>query len=279
MKDLLIGCASGYKWDQLKYWVNSAKQANINGDIVLILLSCDEKTVRRLVEERINVVMVSEMPENGIYEHKTPLAPHVERFFHIQRYLRATPTRYRYVLTTDVRDVVFQSNPFDWVSKNIGSKQLVASSEAIKYENEPWGNENLLQTFGPYIHDVFKKKLVFNVGVVAGEHEAVQDLCTQVFAHSVNRPIPIVDQAVYNFMVHQEPYRSTTMFAMSEDGWAAQLGTTGDPTKLEQFTPHLVEAIPILGDVVTTSRGVPYAIVHQYDRVPSLKSMFEEKFK
>ena len=34
-KDLIIGGASNYNWDQLKYWVNSIKQTGFEGDIVL----------------------------------------------------------------------------------------------------------------------------------------------------------------------------------------------------------------------------------------------------
>ena len=36
MKDLIIGGASNYTWDQLKYWVNSIKLSGFKGDIVLV---------------------------------------------------------------------------------------------------------------------------------------------------------------------------------------------------------------------------------------------------
>jgi hypothetical protein len=69
------------------------------------------------------------------------------------------------------------------------------------------------------------------------------------------------------------------MYTKSEDGWACQLGTTADPSKIEQFRPFLLEPSPKLdGDKVVTSEGIEYTIVHQYDRVPEWKKIIEEKY-
>jgi hypothetical protein len=35
-KDLIIGGASNYTWDQLKFWVNSIKKTGFDGDIVIV---------------------------------------------------------------------------------------------------------------------------------------------------------------------------------------------------------------------------------------------------
>ena len=75
------------------------------------------------------------------------------------------------------------------------------------------------------------------------------------------------------------PYKETSLYTKSETGWACQLGTTVDPSKLSQFKPHLLEPSPIMEkDVVTTSKGTPYYIVHQYDRVPQWRKVIEEKY-
>ena len=41
---------------------------------------------------------------------------------------------------------------------------LIFSSESILYKDEPWGDNNLMETFGPYIHDIFKENEIYNVG-------------------------------------------------------------------------------------------------------------------
>jgi hypothetical protein len=65
----------------------------------------------------------------------------------------------------------------------------------------------------------------------------------------------------------------------SEDGWACQLGTTADPSKIDSFRPFLLEPSPKLeSDKVVTSEGIEYTIVHQYDRVPEWKKVIEAKY-
>jgi hypothetical protein len=107
----------------------------------------------------------------------------------------------------------------------------------------------------------------------------MRDLTLQLFLNCINRPIPIVDQAVFNVMVSRHPYVKTSMYMKSEDGWACQLGTTADPSKIDSFRPFLLEPSPKLeGDKVVTSEGIEYTIVHQYDRVPEWKKVIEEKY-
>jgi hypothetical protein len=69
------------------------------------------------------------------------------------------------------------------------------------------------------------------------------------------------------------------MYTTSETGWACQLGTTADPSKLDSFRPFLLELLPKLeNDKVVTSTGIEYTIVHQYDRVPEWKKVIEAKY-
>jgi hypothetical protein len=57
------------------------------------------------------------------------------------------------------------------------------------------------------------------------------------------------------------------------------LGTTGDPSKAPQFDPLLLEPKPKFENgKVVTSTGLEYHIVHQYDRVPEMRKVIEEKF-
>jgi hypothetical protein len=115
---------------------------------------------------------------------------------------------------------------------------------------------------------------------LAGRGYAMKSLALNIFLSSINRPIPIVDQSTFNVLISQHPYLKSSLYMTSEDGWACQLGTTADPSKIEQFKPFLVEATPKLeGDKVVTSEGKEYVIVHQYDRVPEWKKIIEAKYE
>ena len=277
MKDLIVGCATNYDWSKLKYWVNSINRSGFEGDKVLILMNCDKDTVKKISDSGFSIIAFNQDTEGNL-KYESSMMVHVERFFHIYQLLK--DNLYRYVITTDVKDVVFQQNPSVWLENNFtDNDDLVFSSESMKYKDEPWGNQNLMETFGLQIYEDFKKNTIFNVGVLAGRGYAMKDLMMNIFASCMHRPIKICDQSTFNFLISQHPYLKTSKYTKSEDGWACQLGTTADPSKIEQFRPFLLEPSPKMVDnKVVTSTGIEYTIVHQYDRVPEWKKVIEAKY-
>jgi hypothetical protein len=240
-------------------------------------MNCDKETAQKVTDAGFSIIAFNQ-DKDGNLTYQSQLMVHVERFIHIYKLLKDND--YRYVITTDVRDVIFQKNPVKWLEENLSEQEdLVFSSESMKYKDEPWGRENITQCYGQGIYEDFKNNTIFNVGVLAGRGHAMRDLALQLFLNCINRPIPIVDQAVFNVMISRHPYVKTSMYMKSEEGWACQLGTTADPSKIDSFRPHLLEPSPKLeGDKVVTSTGIEYTIVHQYDRVPEWKKVIEAKY-
>ena len=277
MKDLIVGCATNYDWSKLKYWVNSINASGFEGDKVLILMNCDKDTVQKVTDAGFSIIAFNQDGQGNL-TYQSQLMVHVERFIHIYKLLK--DNLYRFVITTDVKDVIFQQNPSVWLENNLHEDEdLVFSSESMRYKDEPWGRENLTQCYGQGIYEDFKNNVIFNVGVLAGRGYAMRDLVLQLFLNCINRPIPIVDQAVFNVMISRHPYLDSSSYTVSEDGWACQLGTTADPSKIDSFRPYLLEPSPKLeGDKVLTSEGKEFTIVHQYDRVPEWKKVIEAKY-
>lgn len=294
-KDMIIGGASNYTWDDLKYWVNSIKKSGFDGDVAIVGTNMTKETIDRLTDKGVILSLYGKQEANGDIVAHTNGAPHVERFFYMWNFLNSLDSKeYTHLITTDTRDVVFQTNPTDWLFENTMSTFLVCSSEGIRYKNEPWGNKNLHDTFGPYFHNILREKMIYNVGTIAGQFEFVRDLMLMIFQMSVNRPIPIVDQAVFNFLINIQPYNMDTLFTNNSDNWAIQLGTTleavkagrgdlgiifnDDPSQYEKLyednQPHINED----GTVVSPTDNEKYVIVHQYDRVPHLKTKIEELY-
>ena len=277
MKDLIIGCSTNYDWSKLKYWINSINQSGFEGEKVLILMNCDKETVLKVHDAGFKIVAFGQDEESNL-SYQSPIPVHVERFLHIYQYLKKAGP-FRYVVTTDVKDVVFQKNPMEYIENHIKDNNFIFSSESMFYKDEPWGNQNLLDTFGEFVYKEFKDNEIFNVGVLAGTGEAIQALAMNIFVSCMNRPVKICDQSTFNFMISQKPYKGTSLYMGSESGWACQLGTTKDPSKIDEFRPLLLEPSPVMvDDLVTTSLSLPYYIVHQYDRVPEWKKIIEAKY-
>jgi hypothetical protein len=270
-KNLIIGAFTGYNYNQLKPWVESIDRCGFKGDKVMVVGEASQETRNKLDEQGFKLF---QMPRIN-----API--HVARFWSIYSFLKEFGQNYEIVVTTDVKDVYFQKDPCKWIDDNLGNHSLVAGSESMKYMDEPWGNQNLLQTYGQEVYDIFKHNIIYNVGTFGGLSNHVRDMCFNIFTNATNRPIPIVDQAVYNVLINTEPYKSSVLFTDQEDGWAVQLGTTGDPSKMNQFRPFLTEPEPIFdydNKIITTTDYILHCIVHQYDRVPKWKNLVMEMF-
>lgn len=273
MKNLIIGGCTNYGINQLKPWVLSVNEVMPDTHKVMCVGNASSETRDWLIKQNFELV---DMP-------KVNIPVHVLRFFSIYEYLRINWKDYNLVITTDVKDVYFQTDPFKWLDyHNIGVKdmhQIVAGSEGMLYKDEPWGNDNLMQCYGEHIHNIFKNNEIYNVGTLGGSAEYIKDLVFNIFTNATNRPIPIVDQAVYNVLIQTQPYKDITLFTPQSAGWAVQAGTTVDPSKIDMFRPFLTESEPLFEDgVVKTSKGKPFCIVHQYDRVPEWKKFVMNKY-
>jgi len=270
-KDLIIGGFTNYGINQLKPWVISAKEVSDDTDVVLVMGNATQETVTWLQEQGVIVVPMLQVPNIPI---------HVLRFLSIYEYLQKNWKSYRYVVTTDVKDVYFQTNPFHFIDSVFGNLAfwggLIIASEGLKYKDEPWGNDNLFQAYGQYVHNEFKENEIFNVGTFGGISEYVKDMVFHIFTNGINRPIPIVDQAVFNVLVNTQPFKDVVYKSSS---WACELGTVMDPSKIEQFRPNLLFSEPTVKDgIVLNNDGKPFPIVHQWDRVPELKKNVQLRY-
>lgn len=283
MKDVVVGSITNYDFDKIKYWVNSLEQSGFSGDKVMICYNVDYDTCEELTKRGFSIFAFKRNDEKRCFEYREQFSIVVERFLHQWFFLKQFRGQYRYIISTDVKDVIFQNNPSVWLENNLNDKKINVGSECIRYCDEDWGRNNLIKSFGQYIYDDNKNNIIFNAGTIAGEFDTMLDLflnvymlCngTQHFVHGGGGP----DQAALNVLLNLSPYREITNFARMENAWAAQLGTTG-PQILSKYKNSLIEYSPMMiEDLVCTSSGIPFTLVHQYDRVPEWKEIVEKKY-
>lgn len=287
MKDIVVGCITNYNYDKIKYWVNSLDRSGFDGLKVMLCYNIDFEVAEELAKRNYTIFAFGKDDENRkLVYNKENFNICLDRFAHIPFFLKrlALKEQYRYIIATDVRDVVFQSNPSTYLEKHLTDKHILLSCESLRYKDEPWGKQNMYLSFGPLIAETMQEKPIYNAGVLAGSFETMMDLFTNIFLSCGGSPVNVPggggpDQAALNVLTDLLPYKNISQVAMSEHGWAAQLGTTVDPSKIESFKEFLLEPSPILvGDQVCTSKGVPHVIAHQYDRVPEWKKVIEAKY-
>jgi hypothetical protein len=287
--DIVIGAITRYSYDQIKYWINSLNRSGFSGEKYLLCSGIDSNTTDQIQNAGITVALFDMKPHENIV---------VSRFWAYWNLLIQLNQNenehdpYRYVIATDVKDVIFQTNPSDWLSRYAWGN-LILSSESLNYEDEPWGMNNITQAFGPTIASHYKKAGIVNCGVQAGEFSYMKDLflaisllCSSRSPYTTGGGGP--DQAALNILSNMNPYIEDRQVTTPWDGWAAQLGTTGDPSKIESFKPKLIHgshSIPVYqeGQFVTPKKAQspynPYAIVHQWDRMDlNIVNELKEKY-
>lgn len=282
-KDLLIGAADNYTWDQVRVWVKSSKESGFDGDVILLLYryAAGGGLVENCQRHGIDVYEISHDPFGNQINHYNggrDTQAHQMRFFHIWQLLASEDTYKKYdnVIMTDVRDVWFQNNPQDWIKQN-PVEYMIASSEGLKYKNEAWGAHNMINGFGNLVYNIAQEWIIYNVGVVAGKAEQIMGLCLTIYNMTVGRYIPS-DQSAYNILVNG-PMKMLFRKTDHSDNWACQCGTVLDPEKSSYF-PVLEEDQPFIAGnkVFSKTTGTPFMMVHQWDRIPELKTMIEEKY-
>jgi len=273
-KDLIIGAFKNYNYEQVKPWIESINQTTFKGDKVLIAIDASEETINKITQA--GFIAIPAKSQSGTMFH-------MERFMHIYDFLKRNLDKYRFVVSTDVRDVIFQLDPMDYLLDKITQRSddinLVAVSECIKIKNEHWNRDNILKCFGEYFYEDIKEYEVLNVGTLAGKASSVSGMCALLYQLSLNRADWVADQAAYNVLMNWYPYISSTYISGLNDGFCCNLHVTNKPDEKEHFAPFITEKHPIFRDgLMLTGDDQPYYIVHQYDRDPVLKKFYHDKY-
>jgi len=282
MKDIVVGSITNYDFDKIKCWVNSLDRSGFSGHKILICYNIDYDTCEEITKRGYTIFGFKNNDEKKTLEYpKKDFSVVVERFLHMWYFL-ADKRDIRYIISTDVKDVIFQSNPSDWLDKNY-KDGILASQESIMYCDEDWGKNNMKKAFGEIVYEEYKNEIIHNAGVIAGSPNYFIDLCLNIYLICNGMPGYIdggggPDQAALNIVLNSEAYKRCTFSVPSERAWAAQLGTVSNPRYFGKTTAPCPK-FDLEKGIVTTDSGEPFVIVHQDDRIPNLKKKIEEKYE
>jgi len=251
MKDLIISAFTRYQKTHLKNYIESIERCGFQGDKIMIVYDIDSDTVDYL-------------KSYGWELYKSQLNGHIHmhRLISIYITLKELNRDYRYLITTDVRDVVFQKNPSLYLEENL-KKDILVSSENVLYKDESWGTKNILEGYNPLLLDRYKEEVSCNVGVLAGKYESIRDLLllNYLLSQSGNTQ-HYTDQSSFNFIIHNKLVKDSIQIEGLETNWALQIGTLDNPKLIGKQTFKIDD----------------YFIVHQYDRVSNINDSINKKY-
>lgn len=289
--DVVVGCITGYDFNAIKPWVKSLDECGFQGKKVILCYNIKANVIEEL-KSRDYTILAFNIDENGnsIYKNGEQFSIVVERFFHLWAMLSPLKGKYRYLLHTDVKDVIFQQNPSEFLHYMLindsgnNKTKIIAASESIRYKDENWGRENLRQSFGDIIYEAHKDNVIVNAGTLSGDFDTMVDFFLNVYMLSTGARTHNPDQAAVNILLSKSPYKEVTHVSTSlRDAWACQAGTTNDPNKIDEYRFKLVTTFDyetyMKDGIVCAVSGLPFYLVHQWDRVPEWRDYILEKYK
>lgn len=260
----VVGYIQNYDKPQIWNWAMSLKR-HFTGDVVVLATGLSADTYQWL--KGLGFTVYTHGPESS--------AAVVTRFLYLWKLIEMGKVKTPWVMMSDVKDVIFQTDLEEQCT--LSSPTIMAGGENVTYENEAWGRDNLKRSF-PYVYDSLKNQEILNAGTFCGTVKEVSDLCQFVYHMSLNNPVHNPDQAALNVVLRSRPFQDIVMVKPITSNYAIQLGTSFDPTKkIPQIRP--IDAITFDGGIVENESGLPYCIVHQYDRNFALNSAITERFK
>jgi len=127
-KNVLIGYAVGYHKEVIHRYIKSFLKYTTPLDDVVVFASIAVDASAYTRPDNVQIIKIS----GNKYGRKTS---HYMRFAEIYSFLLSTNQNYTKVISTDVRDVFFQDNPFDQINASMGV--LIFNEPDLLFHN-PW---------------------------------------------------------------------------------------------------------------------------------------------
>jgi hypothetical protein len=263
VKYTIIGCITKYGVEQIRPFVESIEQSGFTGDKLMLVYEITQDTIDYLKNK--GWLLIQSEPQQHII---------LQRFRDMYQVLHQYETDV--VIWVDVKDIIFQKDPTEWLNKWM-RRDILAFSESLKFGDEAWARLNAGTSF-PMEWEWLQNKEIHCAGTIVGKRDAIRDLFIDIYRWSLttSNPEQLADQAAYNILIHLHQFKDKVQFVKQQEGFAAQLHLKlkkGDTLPYTEILPN------IDGIEVKNEKGELYTLVHQYDRNEELKKLIENKYK
>lgn len=181
----------------------------------------------------------------------------VKRFFLIKRLLEQLP--HELVLIADVRDVLFQADPF----VDMEPRSIVTGIEPVKNRESEMNERWIRRTYSEEIFESLADKNVACAGVTYGTRTAIDQYIAEMLEEVYDNLPKITDMLGADQAIH------IRLFYDGLEGVNRHLEANGSGSIATLHFSDLTE-FSITEGRIENYAGRPLAVVHQYDRHPRL---------
>lgn len=272
-RNLILTLSDGYYYYDVSRFVESLKKVGFTGHLCVFVGPLTKQiTIRQLQAEGVETVLYQntfpfiDRPHAANFQ-VLPHPIHIWNFRHFMyyNYLLEHAGEYDNVLLTDIRDVVFQRDPFSFDTG--GMLNVAMEDRRIPLRSTPSNSNWILKGYGPEVLDEIGDFPVSCAGTTLGPSPVIKaylhTLLTEICA--IRDVLHCADQAIHNVLLDRgllEPVRKL----QNEDGPILTIGT------LALNTTFKLDA----EGYVLNEAGHRTHIIHQYDRHPQLLTIVDK---
>ena len=265
--NLVLGAIYDLGFDDIKPFIVSLRRAGFTGPVAFFVARADEVTTAVLEKLGIQLLYLGEDDPMG------DVQVNALRYFAYGSFLRSLPVEVENVMLTDVRDVVFQRDPFDFDIDGKLCCFMEDNEQTIKscYANSTW----MARAFGDEVLDELGHNLISCSGTTIGPLDAVRDYVSLIESEilsisnrtpGITQTLEGIDQAVHNYLICKGKLPDARLISNAEGPVITLAHVMPDKLRKDEQGQLLKND----GEVVN--------VVHQYDRHPDLKEHFLGRF-
>lgn len=183
--------------------------------------------------------------------------------------------QYAHIQISDVRDVAFQKDPFDWVSMRHPGVHVFQEAQGAIIGQDSWKKKYIHECFGDPVLQRLAAQPSLNSGYMIGTSmeviQFIQRFVTEQLAH-LNCLKKGYDQGVHNVIIRGAPDLGISPLEAHVHIHLNRAGLVWTGTKVPRGKPQLDAQNNLLGQ-----DGRPYAVLHQYDENEELWQILSDR--
>jgi hypothetical protein len=271
MPNLILSVTDNYNYFQLARFFKTLKTSGYNGHMCLFVgPNTGVRTMARL--KKLGIEIIPFKGDFPFLEHphpdnvkNLPFPIHVYnfRFYLYHDYLLRQGHRFKNVMLTDIRDVVFQKDPFDF--DLMESINVAMENPSIKLGQCAYNSKWMLAGYDEATLQQFAGEVISCSGTTFAPIQLMKNYLLKMLEsiQKIKDAYHCGDQAVHNVLLHSHQLQPVQKLG-NDTGPVLTLGSEPD----YGVTPD---------GYVTNKSGKLVNIVHQYDRHPRLNRLFNDK--
>ena len=268
-RDLILRIINNYTFYEISPIILTLRKTSFEGHVCLfagentnfVTLTFLRLLGVEVIRYKENFPFVSDPHLSNFKSLPDPIYIYNYRHYLYLDYLLKSGSKFRNVLITDIRDVVFQSSPFDF---NVQKRVHVAMENVdVPIGACPWNSRWIVSGFGDGALDAVRDAEVSCAGTTIAPLREMERYLTTMLAkiQQMADAYECADQAAHNLLLHEGRLGSVIQLY----NFKGPVLTVGTETSHRQN-----ERCSLLNE-----DGTIINLIHQYDRHPELVRHFE----